>query len=288
MGSSTAALRPLLVTDLDGTLLAPDGRMSERTADVVAGLLAQGLQFTFATARSPQTALPLLRDLPFTLPAVVYNGAFLTDPRTGELTDGVLLEPGVTEVVMRQAAQFRLTPIIFHVEHGHDRVSAVEHDQNPEAAQYFRERTDDPRVALVAEASDLFGADAFVATVMGTAEQITGLIPLITENLHAECTFNAQPDTYHPEQVWLEITGVGATKAAGIARLADTVPHEHLICFGDNHNDLSMFASADESLAVANAAPAVLAAASAVIRGNSADGVAMWLLENRSRLGLLD
>ena len=50
-----------------------------------------------------------------------------------------------------------------------------------------------------------------------------------------------------------------------------------MVCFGDNANDLPMFAIADESYAVANATEAALLAAAGVVGSNHDDGVARHL-----------
>ena len=50
-----------------------------------------------------------------------------------------------------------------------------------------------------------------------------------------------------------------------------------VICFGDNDNDLSMFALADESYAPENANDAVKRAATAVIGHHDDEGIARFL-----------
>ena len=55
---------------------------------------------------------------------------------------------------------------------------------------------------------------------------------------------------------------------------------DRLIVFGDGKNDIDMFQLADESYAVANAAPELKAVATGVIGSNDEDAVAKWLLEH--------
>ena len=52
------------------------------------------------------------------------------------------------------------------------------------------------------------------------------------------------------------------------------------MCFGDNLNDLPMFAVADEAYAVENAKDEVKAAATGVIGSNVQMGVVRYLTEN--------
>jgi hydroxymethylpyrimidine pyrophosphatase-like HAD family hydrolase len=58
---------------------------------------------------------------------------------------------------------------------------------------------------------------------------------------------------------------------------------DRLVVFGDNNNDLPMFRIADESYAVSNAIPAVLAAATGVIGSHDNDVVARWITDDFRR-----
>lgn len=87
----------------------------------------------------------------------------------------------------------------------------------------------------------------------------------------------AQIDTHHPQDTYLELSAVRATKAHAVAWLRDYLDVDHVIAYGDNLNDLPMFGAADEAYAVANAAPEVLARATEVIGSNVEDGVVRHL-----------
>ena len=67
----------LYLSDLDGTLLGPNERLSPKTSDVVTRFVRSGGLFSFATARSLITAQRVTAGLPLELPAIVYNGVFI-------------------------------------------------------------------------------------------------------------------------------------------------------------------------------------------------------------------
>ena len=73
----------LFLSDLDGTLLRGDQKISAYTAQVIPALIEKGMHFSYATARSRHTAIRAA-DLPLSLPIIVYNGAAVMDSRTGE------------------------------------------------------------------------------------------------------------------------------------------------------------------------------------------------------------
>ena len=73
----------LYVSDLDGTLMRNNERLSEYTVRTLNELLRQGLPFTFATARSIESARVITGELEIKLPVITRNGAVLADNTTG-------------------------------------------------------------------------------------------------------------------------------------------------------------------------------------------------------------
>ena len=72
------------VSDLDGTLLQSDGTLSDYSREKLTELLESGVHFTVASARAWGEIVPVLGDLPLTLPIIAINGAYLTDYKTGK------------------------------------------------------------------------------------------------------------------------------------------------------------------------------------------------------------
>jgi hydroxymethylpyrimidine pyrophosphatase-like HAD family hydrolase len=79
----------------------------------------------------------------------------------------------------------------------------------------------------------------------------------------------------------MEISAVGVTKGAALARLCELrgVEPRDVLAFGDMPNDLPMLTWAGTSYAVANAHPSVLETADHVAPANDDDGVASVLAE---------
>lgn len=76
-------MRTLYVSDLDGTLLRSDERTSGYTNRTVNRLVGEGMLFSYATARSFQTARKVTAGLEAEIPLIVYNGAAVADNRDG-------------------------------------------------------------------------------------------------------------------------------------------------------------------------------------------------------------
>lgn len=267
----------LYVTDLDGTFLDPSGRPSATTVSVANRLLANGLQVSYATARSFRSARAVVADVRFTLPVVVYGGAFIVDPVTGSPVVGHYLEDALVEGLLGLCEEHALVPLVYRTEHGADRVMWVDGQESPGITSYLADRRGDPRMRPVSSWAELRGTDAFYVSVIGDREPIEALAAEVEALAAGTVTLNVQSDTYHPEETWLEVTALRANKADAVTFLRDHGGADELICFGDNLNDLAMFSVADRAYAVANAHPDVRAAATAVIGHHADDAVVGWL-----------
>ena len=74
----------LYVTDLDGTLMRNNETLSEHTVQTINELVGRGMAFTFATARSIESARKITGGLKLKLPVITRNGAVLADNNTGK------------------------------------------------------------------------------------------------------------------------------------------------------------------------------------------------------------
>src|SRR5918997_993245 len=86
--------RPRLVaSDVDGTLLDPTDRVSERTRAAVHRVLAVGVPFVLVTGRPPRWIPPIVEQLGHAGHAVCANGAVLYDAATDCVSYSAPLDP---------------------------------------------------------------------------------------------------------------------------------------------------------------------------------------------------
>ena len=91
--------RTLYISDLDGTLLDSNSIVTSHSIENINHLLQKVMLFTIATARTPATVVPLLKQLQLDLPVVLMNGAVLYDIRNKHYiqTNGLpMTRPSVT------------------------------------------------------------------------------------------------------------------------------------------------------------------------------------------------
>ena len=83
----------LYVSDLDGTLLNTRDKISDYSVETINALVEKGMLFTYATARSLVSASVVAGGLSTRIPVIVYNGAFIIRPDTGEILSSVFFTP---------------------------------------------------------------------------------------------------------------------------------------------------------------------------------------------------
>lgn len=263
----------LYATDLDGTLLRSDMTISDSAAEKLNRLIESGVMFTYATARSFNSASPLLRKINFRCPAVTFNGVFVVDPKTGEHIIENVFSPESLEKAKRYFVENNLAPMVYSYIGGRERVSYIE-SRESEVRGYVESRRGDKRLRAAEGYHDLFDGDIFYFTLFDPQ------IPVETLD-RTFCAENGFSRTYikdtYEDMMWYEIFCADASKANAVAQVKKLVGAGEAVCFGDNSNDLSMILAADSGVAVGNANDALKKAADIIIGKNDEDAVADFI-----------
>ena len=275
--------RTLFVSDLDGTLLTSEKGLVAGQSRTLNHLLAEGLQFTVATARSIQAVNVLLKDLNLSLPAITLGGSLVTWPATGEhLVARVIPRPAAERLFTLLSAR-GLLPFVAsierHREEGLQDLAFYSCAASDAARWYVEEKQSygDPRLRWYDTLSEVL--DTCILTMTTFVEQET-LAELIRNLQQVKDTrISSMPARHFPG--WHEVTAShpDADKGAAVESLCHLLgPRwDRVVAFGDDVNDLPLFQHADLAIAVANAAPEVLAQADQVIQGNDAGSVIEYL-----------
>ena len=264
----------LYLSDLDGTLLDRNAVLPPSDAARINRLTAEGVMFSFATARTVRSVSHILRDVDFThpgaAPVALMNGTMIRDMREGRYLAVEKIPPDAVRRVMGAMDETGAEPFVYTV----DPVRPV--DGDPLLTSYRRLANDcmrrfrDERIekygkpfARFSRPEDLpgetvyfcvLGDEALVRRTAAAADGIGGI----------RQTF--YPDAY-AEGVWyLEIFPETASKRRAVEFLRSYTGADRVVAFGDNRNDLPMFEAADFSVAVSSASEEVKAAADDVCR----------------------
>lgn len=269
----------LFVSDLDGTLLDRQGRLSPYTRDELARLLERGLPFTVASARSVWSIAPIFAEVPLQLPIIEFNGAFISDLRTGAHQFCRALAPRVVTEFVAKADECGLPPFLSAFNGAEDRLyyTGV---TNEGMAWYVtdRQRTGDPRLRHVTDLAPCLQEQVVCVTLIGDSRDVQAIHDWAQERFPGQVQLNCFDHFYSPSW-WLTVHDRRATKAEALRVLAGDrgVSCDDITVFGDESNDIAMFEVAGRCVAVGNAVPEVKERADVIIGPHDDDSVVKYL-----------
>lgn len=270
----------LYVSDLDGTLLDPQGQLAPGTRAGLTRLLAEGLTFTVASARHVVSIKQLLGDLPLSLPVISSNGAYISDYASGRHEMVNAMEPALAQEVFALIRRHGLMPFV--ATHGPQGDQLFWQSVHNEAQQHFvdeRQRNGDPRFRHSARLQDALHDPAVTVVVVDRAEPLAALMAEVEQLGAGRLEVHMNEDLYRPGWPWLTIHDHRATKDQAIRTLAERYGlHEReLVVFGDHVNDVKMLRAAHRGIAMGNAIEAVKAVAHQVIGHHHEDSVLRFI-----------
>ena len=250
----------LIASDLDGTLLGPDGEVSARTRASLDAARARGIEIVLVTGRPARW----VRDLPEATGAhaivVCANGAMLYDVDAHAVIDHAPLAPAV-------AAE-----LVAHL------------------------REDAPGCRFACEMGFAFGRDVDYPSrlpvpddvLLGdvlemVAERETTKLIVRDDGLEHDALVRVverivgdRGEVTHSGYGIVEISAPGVDKGRGLRVACDRhgIDPADVIAFGDMPNDIPLLRLAGHGVAVANAHADVLRAADEITASNADDGVA--------------
>lgn len=267
---------PLFITDLDGTLLDNDSKVSVRSAELLNDAIARGALFSVATARTPATVAELLKGIDLKLPLVVMTGAALWDPVSDQYIETHCHRRQDVERLLEIYRRHSLPTFIYtlrdhkiHIYHqgalsDPERVFISERENTPYKTFHIPE---DGNSQLPEKLDNVLLLFAMQPAEPGREawEEIKQIPDINTVFYH---------DLHDPSLAFIEAFPREATKANGIRSLRRLTGADSTIVFGDNYNDLPMMRMATKAIAVENAVEEVRKIASKVIGPNTSDSVA--------------
>ena len=266
--------KTLYVSDLDGTLMHKDLKISDFSVKTINALVEKGVAFTYATARSISSAGTITKDLKLNLPVITRNGAVLADNNTGKIIEKALFTEKEVEMLKEMLPELPKTGFV-SCYFGDDMKKVFAGSLHTAELQgYLDYYKDDPSVVTVSALSEMFMGNPGYVTIIGNKVETEPLYLRTREYNGWECLF--QKDVYRDEY-WLEIAPRNSTKAKSILKLKEEYGFDKLVVFGDSANDITMFRIADEAYAVSNAVDELKALATGIIGSNEEDAVAVYL-----------
>ena len=276
----------LYISDLDGTLLNNDARLSDFSRTTLQRLLLDGLPFSVASARSVLSMRPILDGLALTLPVVEFNGAFLSDLASTRHYVINAIEPTLAGDLYQLISRDARVPFISTFNGANDCLY-YSSPANGGMDWYIRDRimSNDQRLRETSDLRSTLRESVICFTVIDIRDGLAELEHAVLERYAGAVETHLFENQYSPGWYWLTVHDRRATKDQAIRTLMQMQGLEgsELVVFGDNINDIKSFQSASVAVAVANASEEVKLHATHIIGSNQEDSVLRYLLEHWSR-----
>jgi Cof subfamily protein (haloacid dehalogenase superfamily) len=272
----------LYISDLDGTLLTSRQVLSEYTVRTINGLIEEGLHFSIATARSHESAGPVIEPLRLQIPIILNNGVFLYDPIIRKNLIANLLDQRIAYELIAASQTLNVSPIVYATNDDGDKKVYYQGIRHKGEAVYIHGRLakGDRRFTLVSDFKACSMREVMSVVWIGDRDTLEPLYDQLKSDSNLMCHFTQ--DIYS-NAFWLEITNPKANKRWAVEYLKNYLGVQEVACFGDNLNDLPMFEIADQKYAVSNGHPSLKQAATRIIGDHDEDGVARYLQEHYRR-----
>lgn len=270
----------LFVSDLDGTLLNSDSRLSERSVSLLNEAIENGALFSIATARTPSTVAELLKDVKANLPFIVMTGSAIWNPADKTFSHSITIKPEIAEEILSIIRKHNLPTFIYKLQ---DRKIFIYHtgplsllekkfiaERDHSEYKFFHIHEDgESDIDFPLRDVSLFYSMQPSALVEETFNEIREKV---------DCNPIFYHDLYGEETGIMEIFATGASKANAIKLLKQVSGADRVVAFGDNLNDIPMLRYADVAVAVENAVPEVKRIADVVIGKNTSEAVPEFIL----------
>ncbi|MCL2190616.1 MAG: HAD hydrolase family protein [Treponema sp.] len=275
-----SAIRALAI-DLDGTTLLPGGGLGGRTVRCLGRLMARGIHLIVCTGRAMESSRRYCDEIGAKGPMVFFNGAIIADLPGAGLVRHSMMPLDVVDYGIDIARGMGVHYQAFFPHPGDSlnggawRETLVIEKQSPEAEFYQRHTGMTPIVADLKKTIAQPGLRGCVKAMFITAD------PIVQAEIREKMAGRFGDRVYlartHPS--FLELMNAGVSKGRGLKTAMELrgLDPRNAMAFGDEENDLPMFAAAGFSAAPFNAGENVRKAADFVFGSNADEGLAAFL-----------
>lgn len=269
-------MKRLYVSDLDGTLLNGEAKISEKTAQILNREIEKGIDFTISTARTPTTALKIIEPLHLKLPVMFMNGVLIYDMNKKCYLKKETMDENVIMVLLGLIKTKRLDCFLYALEDDefvayYDSVDSMSlnYFRNERIMKYNKRFTEVDDLSLIANKGIIY------CMLRETKQKLEGLYRELSVVNGVKAEF--YPDVYSDEYYMLEIYSEKASKKEALEFLKKSGAYNSVVAFGDNLNDKALLEGSDYFYAVSNAHPEIQNMADSIIPSNEEDGVARFI-----------
>lgn len=260
----------LIATDLDGTLLTDDKRISKVNLKAINDAVDAGIYFVPSTGRALYTIPENVLSLEGVKYVITSNGAAVTDLKSKEIIYKKQLDINTAQQVIEYGLDMGIMVEIFVNGRAYTlkkfMARLVEYGVNPK----FTDWMEDTRT-VVNEFEEVLKNGT-------TVENINMIYTDLSKRVetHSYLTRNLEVEVTNSLGYNLEVGAKGCSKGEALEALAKklNIDMGKVMCLGDNDNDRDMLRRAGISIAMANADNTLKENVTYVSKGNNEDGFA--------------
>jgi len=252
----------LVISDVDGTLVTTQKRVTERTRQAVAALHARGIGFTVVSSRPVFGLRMLVATLGIAVPVAAFNGGALAKPDLTVLEKRSLDRAAAADIIAFLEAR-KLGVWLFTAEEWLTR--------DPAGAHVSQETITVQQRPKIVPSFEAFSDQAI--KIVGVSDDFARLEAIENE---ARPAFAARATAARSQRYYLDFVAPGIDKGYAVRALSQTtgIPLTEIVTLGDMENDVPMFHQSAFSVAMGNASDAVKAEAHEATLSNDDDGFA--------------
>lgn len=258
----------LIFSDIDGTLIKPNGEMTEVTMKTVHKVNAMGIPFVLVSARSPEEMFDYYNDLNLNTPIIGYNGGVIAEYKNNKLNIISSLPIHADEPFIIYNSIKEMFPQISLSIYSGTKWYADEIDYGIEIEKKLTGK--DPIVTNLREFI-LNGACIHKIMMIGEHHDVVNADKYLKNQ-------NILTSSIHRSgEIYLEVTNSNATKINAIKSIVENyydVNQKNIMAIGDGYNDWEMLKFAKYGIAMGNAPIDIINSLNYVTKSNLNDGVA--------------
>lgn len=262
----------MFATDLDGTLLDAESRLSDKNKDALRRIQDKGVKTVISSGRSPQSLKRFEEQIGNIGPGcygVGFNGGVVYETDTRRVIQKIKMDIPTARFILEHLDGASADILIYI----NDMLYMKELNDN--TGRYV-EIAKIP-FEVVENFDGLLTEEPYKVMLQGTHEQLMSIYDNMKERVAG------RSNIFFSGRNLLEFTHLDATKGNALRFLAGYlgIKLSEIIAVGDNFNDIPMFEAAGLGVAVANAEPEVAARADRITKAdNNHDAVVEVIKEH--------
>lgn len=273
----------LVMSDVDGTLINSDHKVSKRTRKAVHKLIDSGIEFGIATGRNYESALGIVEQLELdtiTVPIVSLNGFWVDHPEMNYHFRDKTMDYEASKKIGEIGTKYYMGVLYFFEDkvYSHmDDLSLEDYELSggTDRMHFFKDDHTMERIESIEEIKDVFTPDHEVLKIVFIQDQ--DYTELVKERISRN--FPEEYDLLMVARGWAEIMPKSVNKGKAILEYAKFrgIDSTEILAFGDSDNDLTMINYLGKGIAMNNARNSLKVLADDITDSNDDDGVAKYL-----------